>query len=94
MLVVLSRTTADAPGGHTRPDVPMGMQTGIQWALKATARQAGMPTRVSPHTLRHTCATLLLQAHDDIRQIQQMLGHSDVRTTMIDTHTLTSDLKP
>ena len=49
---------------------------------------------MSPHTLRHTFATHLLQANDDIRQIQQMLGHSDVRTTMIYTHTITSDLKP
>jgi Phage integrase family len=49
---------------------------------------------VSPHTLRHTFATHLLQAHYDIRQIQQMLGHSDVRTTMIYTHTIISDLKP
>jgi site-specific recombinase XerD len=68
--------------------------TAIQRAIKAAARKAGIPKRVSPHTLRHTCATHLLQAHDDIRQIQQMLGHSDVRTTMIDTHTITSDLKP
>jgi site-specific recombinase XerD len=35
-----------------------------------------------------------LQAHDDIRQMQQMLGHSDVRTTMLDTHPIISDLKP
>jgi site-specific recombinase XerD len=39
-------------------------------------------------------ATHLLQANDDIRQMQQMLGHSDVRTTMLDTHPITSDLKP
>ena len=66
----------------------------IQRAIKGAARKAGIPKRVSPHTLRHTFATHLLQAHDDIRQIQQRLGHSDVRTTMIDTHTITSDLKP
>jgi integron integrase len=66
----------------------------IPRAIKAAARKAGIPTRVSPHTLRHTFATHLLQAHYDIRQIQQMLGHSDVRTTMIYTHTIISDLKP
>jgi site-specific recombinase XerD len=66
----------------------------IQRAITAAARKAGIPKRVSPHTLRHTFATHLLQAHDDIRQIQQMLGHSDVRTTMIYTHTIISDLKP
>jgi site-specific recombinase XerD len=66
----------------------------IQRAIKAAARKAGIPKRVSPHTLRHSFATHLLQANFDIRQIQQMLGHSDVRTTMLDTHTITSDLKP
>jgi integron integrase len=66
----------------------------IQRAIKAAARKAGIPKRVSPHTLRHTFATHLLQANYDIRQIQQMLGHSDVRTTMIYTHTIISDLKP
>jgi site-specific recombinase XerD len=64
-------------------------ETDIQRAIKAR-----IPKRVSPHTLRHTFATHLLQANDDIRQIQQMLGHSDVRTTMIYTHTIKSDLKP
>jgi integron integrase len=69
-------------------------ETDIQRAIKAAARRAGIPKRVSPHTLRHTFATHLLQANYDIRQIQQMLGHGDVRTTMIYTHTITSDLKP
>jgi integron integrase len=68
--------------------------TDIQRAIKAAARKVGIPKRVSPHTLRHTFATHLLQANYDIRQIQQMLGHSDVRTTMIYTHTIKSDLKP
>jgi site-specific recombinase XerD len=69
-------------------------ETDIQRAIKAAARTAGIPKRVSPHTLRHTFATHLLQANYDVRQIQQMLGHSDVRTTMIYTHTIQSDLKP
>jgi integron integrase len=69
-------------------------ETEIQRAIKAAARKAGIPKRVSPHTLRHTFATHLLQANYDIRQIQQLLGHSDVRTTMIYTHTITADLKP
>ena len=71
-----------------------GHDTDIQRAIKAAARKAGIPKRVSPHTLRHSFATHLWQANDDIRQIQQMRGHSDVRTTMIYTHTITSDLKP
>jgi integron integrase len=69
-------------------------ETDIQRAIKVAARKAGIPKRVSPHTLRHTFATHLLQANYDIRQIQQMLGHSDVRTTMIYTHTIKSDPKP
>jgi site-specific recombinase XerD len=69
-------------------------ETDIQRAIKADALRAGIPKRVSPHTLRHSFATHLLQANYDIRQIQQMLGHSDVRTTMIYTHTIKSDLKP
>jgi integron integrase len=69
-------------------------ETDIQRAIKAAALRAGIPKRVSPHTLRHSFATHLLQANYDIRQIQQMLGHSDVRTTMIYTHTIKSDFKP
>jgi site-specific recombinase XerD len=71
-----------------------GHETDIPRAIQAAARKAGLPKRVSPHTRRHTFATHRLQAHDDIRQLQQRLGHSDVRTTMIDTHPIISDLKP
>lgn len=69
-------------------------ETDIQRAIKAAALRAGIPKRVSCHTFRHSFATHLLQANYDIRQIQQMLGHSDVRTTMIYTHAIKSDLKP
>jgi len=69
-------------------------ETDIQRAIKAAAFKAGIPKRVTPHTLRHSFATHLLQANYDIRQIQQMLGHSDVRTTMIYTHVIKTDLKP
>lgn len=69
-------------------------ETNIQRAIKAAAHKAEIPKRVTPHTLRHTFATHLLQANYNIRQIQQMLGHSDVRTTMIYTHTIRTDLKP
>lgn len=69
-------------------------ETNIQKAVKAAAHKAAIPKRVTPHTLRHTFATHLLQANYDIRQVQQMLGHSDVRTTMIYTHTIRTDFKP
>jgi integron integrase len=86
-----SLTWVESPGEWRRYHVH---ETDIQRAVKAAAARAGIPKRVSPHTLRHTFATHLLQANYDIRQIQEMLGHSDVRTTMIYTHTIRSDLKP
>ena len=62
----------------------------VQKAVKAAADAAGIPKRVTPHTFRHTFASHLLQANVDIRTIQARLGHSDVRTTMIYTHTVPS----
>ena len=63
-------------------------ESSLQKAVREAARRAGINKRVTCHTLRHSFATHLLQNGYDIRTVQELLGHKDVRTTMIYTHVL------
>lgn len=67
-------------------------KTGLGKALRKAKQQAGINKRVTSHTLRHSFATHLLQSGTNIRVVQKLMGHSDVKTTEIYTHVLEQNI--
>ena len=71
----------------------LAQRTNISFLVGGYGRKAGIRKRVSPHGLRHTCATHLLQGRADIRHIQRILGHASIATTQRYTRVEIADLK-
>jgi integrase/recombinase XerD len=69
-------------------------QRGVQWAVKEAAKRAGILKDVHTHTLRHTCATHLLEDGMDIISVKNFLGHENIETTMIYLHVAQLNTKP
>lgn len=89
---LLGRRTSRCVFVNARGGVRLS-RVGCWKRLKHHARQAGLPRGLSPHVLRHSFATHLLERGADLRSIQTLLGHADLSTTQIYTHVLAARLR-
>ncbi len=102
-LIILSESLIEALKGRTQGGNDSYLFAGkhgeplsarnVQKIVERASRKAGIRKRVSPHTLRHSFATHLLESGTDIRKIQELLGHSNLQTTQIYTRVSTEELK-
>ena len=69
------------------------LESGLQKAVKAAVKKAGIDKKGTVHTLRHSFATHMLENGTNIRMLQELLGHADVKTTEIYTHVMRKDLE-
>jgi integrase len=84
------RISVDPRGGEKRRHHVN--ETSLQKAIYTASKRAGITKRVSPHTLRHSFATHLLESGVNIRIVQELLGHKNVSTTKIYTQVMNKDL--
>ena len=80
-----NRIKSNAPFFINRLGFPLSTQS-VRLMIKSYVKKAGLTKHITPHTFRHTFATLLLEEDVDIKYIQNMLGHSSIATTQIYTH--------